>query len=38
MNIDNTLYSGRPTNNRSEPEVAIYDKLIEIRDDNNKRN
>lgn len=27
MNIDNTLYSGRPTNNRSEPEVAIYDRL-----------
>ena len=27
MNIDNTLYSGRPTDERSDVEMAIYDKL-----------
>jgi len=27
MNIDKTLYSGRPTATRSEVEMAIYDKL-----------
>ncbi len=27
MNIDNTLYSGRPTEERSEVEMAIYDRL-----------
>ena len=27
MNIDNTLYAGRPTERRSEVEIAIYDKL-----------
>ncbi len=27
MNIDNTLYTGRPTDNRSETEMAIYDRL-----------
>ena len=27
MNIDNTLYNGRPTDTRSEVEMAIYDKL-----------
>ena len=36
MNIDNTLYNGRPTVTRSEVEMAIYDKLdslgIEYRD------
>ncbi len=26
MNIDNTLYSRRPTNKRSEVELAIHDK------------
>ena len=25
MNIDSTLYSGRPTDTRSEVEMAIYD-------------
>ena len=27
MNIDNTLYTGRPTDQRSEVEMDIYDKL-----------
>ena len=27
MNIDSTLYNGRPTTTRSEVEMAIYDKL-----------
>ena len=27
MNIDKTLYSGRPTDERSDVEMAIYDKL-----------
>ena len=27
MNIDSTLYSGRPTDTRSEVEMAIYDIL-----------
>lgn len=27
MNIDNTLYTGRPTDQRSDVEMAIYDKL-----------
>ncbi len=27
MNIDNTLYTGRPTEQRSDVEMAIYDKL-----------
>ena len=27
MNIDNTFYSGRPNDERSEVEMAIYDKL-----------
>ena len=27
MNIDTTLYTGRPTDNRSETETAIYDRL-----------
>ena len=27
MNIDNTLYAGRPADNRSETEMAIYDRL-----------
>ncbi|MBR6983125.1 MAG: WYL domain-containing protein [Ruminococcus sp.] len=27
MNIDSTLYNGRPTDTRSEVEMAIYDKL-----------
>ena len=27
MNIDNILYSGRPINERSEAEMAIYDRL-----------
>ncbi len=27
MNIDNTLYTGRPADNRSETEMAIYDRL-----------
>ena len=27
MNIDKTLYTGRPSDERSEVEMAIYDKL-----------
>lgn len=27
MNIDNKLYTGRPTELRSDVEMAIYDKL-----------
>ena len=27
MNIDNTLYTGRPAGQRSDVEMAIYDKL-----------